>query len=211
MLLLLACSFFGTIAFYFVAYINEMLFLSRFLYYNYVFIFFALSVGIAQLSNFLLYIPVRYLRNAMQMALACAIVLYIVYAPFKTSVMGSLIPGFKARADVVRKENRAIRALAEDVEPGNKPVILTTLHIACSRIALELGTGKDIYLMERVVGLERLGVKDYLPDLAGRTIYLAYHESVSGNMRDLIERIEKNARKVETIFQGDGLEIRKCS
>jgi hypothetical protein len=211
MLLLLACSFFGTIAFYFVAYINEMLFLSRFMYYNYIFIFFVISVGIAQLCSFFLYIPVRYLRNAVQIALACAIVLYIVYTPFKTGVMGSLIPGFKARAEVVRKENRAIRALAEDVEPGDKPVILTTLYIACSRIVLELGTGKDIYLMERVVGLERLGVKDYLPDFEGRTIYLAYHGSVSGNIRDLIERIEKNARKVETIFQGDGLEIRKCS
>ena len=91
------------------------------------------------------------------------------------------------------------------------PVIITTLRIACSRVALELGTGKDIYLVERVVGLERLGVKDYLPDLAGRTVYLAYHKSVSGSMKDFIQRIEKNAKNVEIIFDRDGLEIHRVS
>ena len=46
-----------------------------------------------------------------------------------------------------------------------------------------------IYLAERVVGLESLGVKDYLPDLTGRTIYLAYHKSVRGRIRELIPSI----------------------
>lgn len=211
MLLFLSCSFFGTIAFYFVAYVNEMLFLGRFLYYNYIFIFFVVSVGIAQLSSFVLYIPVKYLRNAVQIALACAIILFIAYTPFKTSVIGSSIPGFKARATVVEKEERAVSALAEDAKSEDKPIILTTLHIACSRIALRLGTGRDIYLVERVVGLERLGVKDYLPDLTGRTVYLAYHKSVGGSMKELIQRVERNAKKVEIIFDENGLEIHKCS
>ncbi|MFC2172137.1 hypothetical protein ACFLU6_05840 [Acidobacteriota bacterium] len=210
-LLYVACSFFGTITFYFVTYVNEMLFLSKFLYFNYVCILFFISVGIAQLSNFILYMPVRYLRNAIQVAAACAIILFIAYAPFKTIVLGSQVPGFEARVGVIEKENRAIRALAEDIKPGENAVILTTLNIECSRIALELGTGRDIYLMERVVGLERLGVKDYLPDLAGRTVYLAYHKSVSGSMKEFIQRIEKNAKETETIFDREGLDIRKYS
>jgi len=28
---------------------------------------------------------------------------------------------------------------------------------------------------------------------------------------EIIQRIEKNAREIETIFDADGLEIRKCS
>ena len=122
-----------------------------------------------------------------------------------------MIPGLKSRADVVEKENKAVRALVGEAKTRDKPVILTTLHIACSRVALELGTGREIYLAERVVGLESLGVKDYLPDLTGRTVYLAYHKSVGGRIRELIQRIEKNAREIETIFDADGLEIRKCS
>jgi len=211
MLLFLSCSFFGTIAFYFAAYMNEMLFLGRFLYYNYVFIFFVVSVGIAQLSSFALYIPVKYLRNVVQVAVACAVILFIAYTPFKTSVIGSSVPGLKARSNVVEKENRAVRALAEDAKSENNPVILTTLHIGCSSIALGLGTGWDIYLVERVVGLERLGVKDYLPDLTGRIVYLAYHKSVGGSMKELIQRVEGNAKKIEVIFDENGLEIHKCS
>jgi len=211
MLLFLACPFFGTIAFYFAAYVNEMLFMSRFLYYNYVFVILAVSIGIAQLSSFALYMPVKYLRNAVRVTFACALVLFVVYTPFKTRVMKSLIPGLEARAVVLEKENRAVRTLAEDIKPGDKPIILTTLYIACSRIALEIGTGKDVYLVERLVGLKRLGAKDYLPDLAGRTVYLAYHKSVSGSMRDFIQRIEKNAKEVETIFDRDGLAIHRCS
>ena len=211
MLVFLACSFLGTIAFYFVAYINEMLFLSRFLYYNYIFIFLAVSIGIAQLSRVVLHVPVRYFNRGLQVVVACAVVLFIVHTPFKTDVMGSMIPGLKSRADVVKKENRAVRALVGEAKTIDKPVILTTLHIACSRVALELGTGRDIYLAERVVGLESLGVKDYLPDLTGRTVYLAYHKSVGGRIRELIQRIEKNAKEIETIFDADGLQIRKCS
>lgn len=209
MLLFLACSFFGTLAFYFVAYINEMLFLNRFLYYNYIYIFFVMSVGIAQLSSFALRIPVRYLRNAIQMVLVFFITIYIVYAPFRTNVIDSQIPGLKARAEVVKKENRAVKALADDARSEDRPIILTTLHIACSRIALELGTGRDIYLVERVMGLESLGINDYLPDLKGRTVYLAYHRSVSGSMREFIQKTEENAREIKIIFDSDGLEIHK--
>jgi hypothetical protein len=210
-LLFMACPFFGTIAFYFVTYVNEMLFMGRFLFYNYIFIFFVLSVGIAQLSSFVLHIPVRYLRNFIRVAVACLIVFLIVHKPFKAKIIDSMIPGFKNRSVTVKKENEAVRAIKNDVNlNGDNCVIFTTLYVACSRISLELRTGRDVYLLERLVGLQKLGVKDFLPDLRNRTAYLAYHGSVGGNIGELIQKIEKEAGKTEAIFDEGGLNICKC-
>jgi hypothetical protein len=210
MLLFMVCPFLGTIFLYFAVYIKGMLFMSRFLFYNYIFIFLVVSVGIAQLGIFILHLPVKYLRNVLQVILACLMVFFIAYTPFKTKILASMLPGLKARAEVVRKENIAVQSIMDDLSVGDEPVILANLSIATSRIALKLGTGKDIYLLERLVGLEKLGVQDPLPDMRGRTVYIAYGKSVKGGIRNLIQRIEKKAVEMETIFDEYGLRICKC-
>lgn len=210
-LLFMTCPFLGTIVFYFVTYINGMLFLRRFLFYNYIFVFFVLSVGIAQFSKLALSLPVKYLRNFIQIAVACLIIFYFVYNPFNTTVINSVIPRLKNRSVAVKRENRAINFLKNDIElDGNNPVVATNLLIPSSRVSLKLGTGKDIYLLEKLVGLKRLGVKDFLPDLENRIIYLGYHKSVSGNIKKLIQKIEKEAEKAKTIFDDGRLQIHKC-
>ncbi len=208
-LLFMACPFLGTIVFYLATYVRGMLFMNRFLFYNYVFIIFAVSVGIAQLGIFVLYLPVRYLRNILQVALTCLIVLFIVYVPFKTKIVDSMLPGLKARSTVVKRESKAVRSIENDLSSGDNPVIMANLSIATSRIALRVRTGKDIYLLERLVGLEKLGVQDFLPDMKNRTVYLAYGKSVKGGVKNLIQRIEEEAVKIETIFDEDGLKISK--
>jgi len=155
MLLFMACSFFGSIAFYFITHTRGMLFLGRFLFYNYVFILFALSVGIAQLGVLILHLPVRYLRNILQIAWVFLIVMFIVYTPFRTKILVSL-PHLKTRANMVKQENKAIQALKGDLPSGEKPIILSTLSVSSSRIALQLGMGEGLYLLERLAGPERI-------------------------------------------------------
>ncbi len=209
-LLFMACPFFGTIALYFATYVRGMLFMSRFLFYNYIFIFFVVSVGIAQLGIFILYLPVKYLRNALQVALTCLIVFFIVYTPFRTKIVASMLPGLSSRSEIVRRENKAVQSIVDDLSPDDVPIVMANLSISTSRIALKLGTGRDIYLLERLVGLEKLGVQYFLPDMENRTVYLAYGKSVKGGIKNLIQRIEKEAVKIETIFDEYGLKICKC-
>ena len=132
-----------------------MVFLGRFLFYNYVFILFALSVGIAQLGVLILHLPVRYLRNILQIAWVFLIVMFIVYTLFRTKILVSL-PHLKTRANIVKQENKAIQALKGDLPSGEKPIILSTLSVSSSRIALQLGMGEGLYLLERLAGPERI-------------------------------------------------------
>ena len=211
MLFFMILGFLGTIAFYFATYVKGMLFLRRFLFYDYICIFLFLSVGVARFARLALYLPVRYLRNLVQVAAAALVVLYFVYTPFHAAI-GSQISQLKHRSVAVRRENKAIDALKEDMLARDSvPIVITTLLVSPARVSLKLHTGKDIYLFEKLVGLKRLGVKHFLPKLEGRTVYAGYHKSVGGDMKKMIQGIEGGAGNTQTVYDDGVLRISRNS
>ena len=58
--------------------------------------------------------------------------------------------------------------------------------------------------------LERIVVQSALPALKNRLVYVAYETSVQGRIRSLIQMVEEEAIQTGTVFDENGLRIRRC-
>jgi hypothetical protein len=82
--------------------------------------------------------------------------------------------------------------------------------MAPSRIALRLGTGKDIFLLERLASRDRLGEPSLLPPLGGRTVYLCFVKKGSRDEWLSRRRIMAQAERREPIHDEAGFVVLKC-
>ena len=57
---------------------------------------------------------------------------------------------------------------------------------------------------------ERIVVQSALPALKNRLVYVAYETSVQGRIRSLIQMVEEEATQTGTVFDENGLRIRRC-
>ena len=92
--------------------------------------------------------------------------------------------------------------------------------------ALKFDGGKKSYVDVRNLGLkgpvtlvfwakpagleERIVVQSALPALKNRLVYVAYETSVQGRIRSLIQMVEEEAIQTGTVFDENGLRIRRC-
>jgi hypothetical protein len=148
-------------------------------------------------------------RSAVRVTMAGALLAFLL-APFGSELLAERIPELRNVADDVAQQYKAVDALVHHARSDSRPVIVSTLSISPARIALALHTGRDIYLAERVVGLERLGVTDHLPLLEGRAVYLAYDTAEDSRVAALLESIEKKAKSIEILFDEGGVRVHKC-
>jgi hypothetical protein len=209
MLLFLACLFCGTIAFYFVVYLNGLLIFPRFFYCAYIVVFILVAVGVGQIVSVAPEMLGGRWRSAVRVTMAGALLAFLL-APFGSELLAERIPELRNVADDVAQQYKAVDALVHHARSDSRPVIVSTLSISPARIALALHTGRDIYLAERVVGLERLGVTDHLPLLEGRAVYLAYDTAEDSRVAALLESIEKKAKSIEILFDEGGVRVHKC-
>ena len=116
----------------------------------------------------------------------------------------------KGRAALSVKANAAIEALVEEMRrTGCTPIILSSRWIAPARIALRLGTGKDTFLIERLVSRERLGEPSLLPPLRGRTVYLCGPDRANMDEVQYLQRLSRQAERRDTIYEADRVVIVK--
>ena len=64
-----------------------------------------------------------------------------------------------------------------------------------------LGTGKDIFLVERILARERLGKPSLLPPLGGRTVYLFCPHKARGDVAQYLQKLERQAVRKEIIYE----------
>jgi hypothetical protein len=209
MLLFLACLFCGTIAFYFVVYLSGLLIFPRFFYCAYIVVLILVAVGVGQIASVAPEMLGGRWRSAVRVAMVGAVVAFLL-GPFGSELLAERIPELRNVAEDVAQQSKAVNALVHHARSDSRPVILSTLSIAPARIALALHTGRDIYLAERVVGVERLGVTDHLPLLEGRAIYLAYGDGEDSSVAALLASIEKKAKRIEILLDEGGVRVRKC-
>jgi len=118
----------------------------------------------------------------------------------------------KERAFVSKHANAAIEDLVQDVRrTESTPIILTTKWIAASRIAMRLGTGEDLFLVERLVSRERLGKQSLLPPLGGRTVYFCFLNTARRDVTQYLQRLMRQADRRDVIYDKAGLVVLKCS
>ena len=58
-------------------------------------------------------------------------------------------------------------------------------------------------------GFERVVVQNALPTLKNQLVYVAYETSVKGRIRSLIQMVEEEAIQTGTVFEDNGLRIRR--
>ena len=201
-LLLVACPLAGTLLFYFVYALRGTLFRSDYVYTVLVCTLLIASAGLGSLSGLALRARPRRLGRFLQGGLACLVLLGLTVGPFQEKIVGERIPLMKNRAALSVEANAAIEALVEDVRrTRSTPVILTSSWVAPSRIALRLGTGKDTFLIERLVSRERLGEPSLLPPLGGRTVYLCGPNRARRDEVRYIQRLARQAERREMIYE----------
>jgi hypothetical protein len=201
-LLLVACTFAGTLLFYFVYALRGTLFRSDYVYTLLVCVLLIASVGLGSLCGLALRARPRLLGRFLQGGLACLVLLALTVGPFQKEIVAEKIPVLKNRAALSIEANAAIEALVEDVRRTEcTPVILTSRWVSASRIALRLGTGKDTFLVERLVSRERLGEPSLLPPLGGRTVYLFCPHKARRDVAQYLQRLERQAVRKEIIYE----------
>lgn len=211
-LLLVACPIAGTLLFYFVYALRGTLFRSDYVYTVLVCILLVVSAGLGSLCGLALRARPRPLGRFLQASLACLVLLALTVGPFQKEIVAERIPLMKNRAAISVEANAAVEALVEDVRrTESTPVILTTKWISASRIALRLGTGKDTFLIERLVSRERLGEPSLLPPLGGRTVYLCLFNRASGDEVQYLQRLMRQAGRRDIIYDKAGLVVLKCA
>jgi hypothetical protein len=138
------------------------------------------------------------------------VLLSLTVGPFQEKIVAEKIPVLKHRAAISIEANAAIEALVGDVRrTGSTPVILTSRWVSASRIALRLGTGKDTFLVERLVSRKRLGEPSLLPPLGGRTVYLCLPLRERRDVAQYLQRLERQAVRKEIIYKTARLVILK--
>jgi hypothetical protein len=91
------------------------------------------------------------------------------------------------------------------------PIVLTTKWIATSRVAMRLGTGKDLFLVERLVSRARRGKESGLPPLKGRTVYCCFLNTARRDVGLYLKNIIAKADGTEMIHNQGGLVVLKCT
>ncbi len=211
-LLLIACPLTGTLLFYFVYALRGTLFRIDYIYSVHVCLIFLASVGVGSLCGQALRIPPRPIGRFLQPLLACLVLFALTAPPFQKEVLGKRIPLLKQRAALSALADEAVAALAQDVrENGGAPIILTTQWISASRISMRLGTGKDLFLVERLVSRKRLGKPFVLPPFEGRTVYFCFLNTAPESVAKYLQKLLKRASRKDLIFEKSGLVILKCS
>ncbi|MGW8319943.1 MAG: hypothetical protein ACWGSD_00160 [Thermodesulfobacteriota bacterium] len=201
-LLLVACPFAGTLLFYFVYALRGTLFRSDYVYTVLVCTLLIASIGLGSLCGLALRARPRLLGRFLQGGLACLVLLALTVGPFQKKIVAERIPQLKSRAALSVEADTAVEALVEDVRRSKvAPVILTSRWIAPSRIALRLGTGKDTFLIERLVSRERLGEPSLLPPLEGRTVYLCGPNKASRDEVRYLQRLAEQAKRRDMIYE----------
>ena len=209
--LLSGCPIAGTLGFYYLYALRGMLFRPDYIYAVLIFALLAVSVGLAVIVGPARKLPLRGLRPALPYAIAAVLLALWLAAPVKKETAAEMLPVLKMRATQAKWSRAAVERVAEDVrESRATPIILGTQWIPPSRIALELGTGKDIYLAERVIGKLRTDEGDVLPDHAGRTVYYCFIEPPPQGLADYLRPLIEGAASREILFRQEGLLVYKC-
>ncbi len=211
-LLLIACPLFGTLLFYFVYVLRGTLFRSSYVYTVMVCIVLIASMGLSSLCGLARRVRPPLVGRFLQVGLVCVVLLYLTVEPFQTEIVAERIPVLKKRATVSVRANAAIDALMDDVtRTGVSPIVLTTKWISTSRVAMRLGSGKDLFLVERLVSRARLGKESWLPPLEGRTVYICFLNSARRDVALFLKSIIAEADRKEMIHDQAGLAVLKCT
>ena len=210
-LLLVACPLVGTLLFYFVYALRGTLFRADYVYSVHVCVLLVVSVGLGSLCGLALRARPRLVGRFLQGSLACLVLLALTVGPFQKKIVAEKIPVLKKRAALSVQANAVVEALVEDVgQTETAPVILTTQWIAASRIAMCLGTGKDTFLVERLVTREGQGKPSLLPPLGGRRVYLCFLNTAQRQVTQYLQRIMRQAERREIIYDKAGFVVLKC-
>jgi hypothetical protein len=211
-LLLVACILGGTLLFYFVYALRGTLFRTDYVYSAYVCALLIASAGLGSLCGLARHVRPRLIGGFVQVGLACLVLLVLTVGPFQKKIVEVRIPAYEKRAIVAENANAAIDSLVEDVrQTEGTPIILTTQWIPGSRISMRLKTGKDLFLVERLVSRERLGKPSTLPELGGRTVYCCFLNSARRDVAQYLQRVIGHSERREVIYDKGGLVILKCS
>jgi hypothetical protein len=209
--LLLACPVFGSTLFYFVASLGENLFRYGYLYYNWIFVTVVVSVGLAGICGLVRHLGQRRVAGLIRVTLACLVVLFLTAGPYEQAVVGRTIPTLKKWAAFSKRAGPAIQTIANDVDrTTGDPIIVTTTQVPGNRIALQMSTGKNIFLVERLLRKEQFGQNTLLPDFEGRTVYVAAPEYVPGAVGQFLQALVMNSKSREVIYDGTGIVVLKC-
>lgn len=210
-LLLLACPFFGSIIFYFVSSLRGMIFRYGYIYYAFVFVAVTVSVGLATVCGLAALVPYRRIGRCIQVGLACLILLFLTRGPYEQTVIQDTIPKLKKSATLSSRSEGAIESIIDHVNrTAGTPIIITSLYVPGSRIALKLSTGRNIFLVERLMAKEGLGQKSGLPDFEGQTVYFAAPESPPGAMNRFLHALVMKSKRRERIYDKEGILVLKC-
>jgi hypothetical protein len=139
------------------------------------------------------------------------VLVFLTMEPFQEKVVGERIPTLKKRAALSVQANAAIDSLVQDIrKTGASPIVLTTKWIATSRVAMRLGTGKDLFLVERLVSRARRGKESQLPPLKGRTVYCCFLNTARRDVGLYVKNIIARAAGKEVIHNQGGIMVLKC-
>jgi hypothetical protein len=210
LLALISCAFFGTIFFYFLTFLNGAKFFDRFLFLNHVFCLLFFSIGVGRASKLFGFLRDEPLSRILGWGVACALV-GIFLLPFRAVTFGHIIPEFERRSITRKAEDAAIDSIRMNWTNDEKSVFLTTLAIPPAKVSLSLGTGKGVYLIERLIGRAKsFGKSEWLPNLDHTTVYIGYNSEERGIVRQAVAEVEEKARRVETLFDEGGFRVAKC-
>ena len=214
-LMLLLCPIAGTLLFYLVYAFRGILFRTDYLYAVLFFSLIPLAIGFATAMRFLVRVPFLIARrpaparmkDRLPAVLLPIVLLALLAGPFRTQVIRETLPTLRERAKVARTFRPAVDQLVRDIRAQRAsvpPVIIGSQWLPPSRIALKLGTGKDLYLLERV---GRKANEQELPDLTGRILYCALHDPPPKGMEDFLHGLVGDTARRDMIYRRDGIAI----
>jgi hypothetical protein len=213
-LLLIGCPIGGTLLFYFLYALMGSLFRADYLYALLVFTALITSVGVGAAAGLARKLPPRRWSGWAQTGIAGAILLFLAAGAVRGEIVSDVLPQLRNRAAAARWSRPAVERLVEDIRRGGgagTPIVLSTHAVPPSRIALRLGTGKGLYLVERLVGKQRVGEHNALPALKGRTVYYCFQEPLPEDVGEFLRPLIEVAPECKAIYRHQGLMILKCS
>lgn len=210
-LLLVGCLMGGTLLFYFVYALRGTLFRLDYVYTLLVSALLIASAGLGSLCRLARRVRPRRAARLLQAGLACGVLFFLLAGPYQEKIEKERIPILKRRALVARRADAAIDVLVKDIrKAGVQPVILTTKWIPGSRISMRLRTGRDVFLVERLVARQHLGGAEGLPELEGRVVYCCFLNRARRDVTEYLRGVIKRAERREIIYERQGLVVLKC-
>ncbi len=212
-LLLVACPLVGTLLFYGVYAFRGTLFRIDYIYTVYVCVLLIAGAGLGSLCSLAMRAAGgRPAGRIAQVGLGCLVLAALTVEPFQEKIVELRLPVYTKRAVVAGNADAAIKELLEDVKrTAGAPIILTDQWIPASRISMRLGTGKDVFLVERLVSKERMGRPETLPEFRGRTVYCCFLNSARRDVALYLRRVIDRAVRTRIIYDKDGLVVVRCS